>query len=243
MMAMVLHVVADDDAVKNVQSGGEQGGSAVAFLVVRHGAEAALLQRQVRLGAVDGLDLGLLVDRQARWHARRRIDMEPDYVAQFGGVLELAIAVRRLQPVRLPNPSHGAGADAARLRHQVGGRHDSLGHLLAARRKARGVALVAQKAVDALLHEPLPPAPETVLDLPVCRMIALVPTPSALSSTIAARQTCFCGALRSLVMASSRARSERVTEMEIPVRMRQARTPTAPRESEPGLLCQPETLA
>ena len=30
-----------------------------------------------------------------------------------------------------------------------------------------------------------------VLDLPVSRMIALVPTPAALSSTICARHTCF----------------------------------------------------
>ena len=32
-----------------------------------------------------------------------------------------------------------------------------------------------------------------VFDLPVRRMISIVPTPSALNSTISARQTCFCG--------------------------------------------------
>ena len=37
-----------------------------------------------------------------------------------------------------------------------------------------------------------------VLDLPVSRMIAFVPRPLTLNSTIHARQTCFCGALRSL---------------------------------------------
>ena len=37
-----------------------------------------------------------------------------------------------------------------------------------------------------------------VFDLPVRRMISFVPTPSALKRTISARQTCFCGALRSL---------------------------------------------
>jgi hypothetical protein len=31
------------------------------------------------------------------------------------------------------------------------------------------------------------------LPLPVCRWIAIVPTPAALSSTIRARHTCFCG--------------------------------------------------
>jgi hypothetical protein len=35
-----------------------------------------------------------------------------------------------------------------------------------------------------------------VLDLAVCRMISFVPTPSAVNSTISARQTCFCGVLR-----------------------------------------------
>ena len=43
-----------------------------------------------------------------------------------------------------------------------------------------------------------------VFDLPVRRMISLVPTPSALERMIAARQACFCEALRSLVIASSR---------------------------------------
>ena len=38
-----------------------------------------------------------------------------------------------------------------------------------------------------------------VFDLPVRRMISLVPTPSALERMIAARQACFCEALRSLV--------------------------------------------
>ena len=45
-----------------------------------------------------------------------------------------------------------------------------------------------------------------VFDLPVRRMISLVPTPSALERMIAARQACFCEALRSLVIASSRPR-------------------------------------
>jgi len=40
-----------------------------------------------------------------------------------------------------------------------------------------------------------------VFAVPVAAMIAFVPAPSALSSTIRARQTCFCGALRSAVMA------------------------------------------
>ena len=65
-----------------------------------------------------------------------------------------------------------------------------------------------------------------VFDLPVRRMISLVPTPSALERMISARQACFCEALRSLVIASSRPRTGRVIVMEIPVRRRQTRTAT-----------------
>jgi hypothetical protein len=63
-----------------------------------------------------------------------------------------------------------------------------------------------------------------VFDVPVWRMISLVPTPSALRITMFARPTCFCEALQSLVIASSRWRSGRVILMEIPVRMREIRT-------------------
>jgi hypothetical protein len=46
-----------------------------------------------------------------------------------------------------------------------------------------------------------------------------------------ARQTCFCEALRSLAIASSRWRFGRVILMEIPVRMRKTRTRTKQMES------------
>src|SRR4029078_4817831 len=80
-----------------------------------------------------------------------------------------------------------------------------------------------------------------VFDLPVRRMISLVPTPSALERMIAARQECFCEALRSLVIASSRPRTDRVIVMEIPVRMHQTRTATETGESQSGLFCQAKT--
>src|ERR1700730_11883832 len=52
----------------------------------------------------------------------------------------------------------------------------------------------------------------------------VVPTPSALRNTMFARQTCFCDALQSLVIAPSRWRSGRVISMEIPVRIPKTRT-------------------
>ena len=59
----------------------------------------------------------------------------------------------------------------------------------------------------------------------------------------AARQACFCEALRSLVIASSRPRTDRVIVMEIPVRMRQTRTATETEESQSGLFCQANTTS
>ena len=78
-MAMTRHAGPDHLAVEHVESR-EQGRRAVALVVVRHGAGAPLLQRQSRLGAVERLDLALLVDRQDDG-MRRRSDVEPDHSA------------------------------------------------------------------------------------------------------------------------------------------------------------------
>jgi hypothetical protein len=66
----------------------------------------------------------------------------------------------------------------------------------------------------------------TVLPLPTVRMIAMVPAPSLLNSTIRARQTCFCGLLRSRMIDCNRFRSAGVTSMVIPLRMPQNRMPS-----------------
>ena len=58
-----------------------------------------------------------------------------------------------------------------------------------------------------------------VLLVPVRRMISAVPQPSAVSSTMCARQTCFWGAFRSATMAASRLRSVALTSTMTPVRM------------------------
>ena len=71
-----------------------------------------------------------------------------------------------------------------------------------------------------------------VFDLPVRRMISLVPTPSALERMIAAPQACFCDALRSLVIASSRPRTDRVIVMEIPCAC--ARLARQPKQRNPN---------
>ena len=58
LMAVALHVPADDGAVEDVE-GGEQRGPAVALVIVGHGAEPSLLQGQAGLGPVERLNLAL----------------------------------------------------------------------------------------------------------------------------------------------------------------------------------------
>jgi len=57
------------------------------------------------------------------------------------------------------------------------------------------------------------------LDLPVRRMISTVPTPSAVAKMIPARQTCFCGLFRSATTASNRVRSAALTSTVMPLRI------------------------
>ena len=60
-MAMPLLAEPIDFAGGRIE-GGEQGGCAIALVIVRHGCATALLQRQTGLCAVQGLNLALLVD-------------------------------------------------------------------------------------------------------------------------------------------------------------------------------------
>src|SRR5262249_49477370 len=57
------------------------------------------------------------------------------------------------------------------------------------------------------------------LSLPTAWVMALVPLPPAVNRTIRARQTCFCGLLRSRTIVSNRTRSAEVTVMDIPLRI------------------------
>ena len=62
-MTVALHVASDDCAVEDVE-GGEQRRRAMTLVVVGHCPGPTRLHRQARLGAIEGLDLALLVDRQ-----------------------------------------------------------------------------------------------------------------------------------------------------------------------------------
>jgi hypothetical protein len=151
---------------------------------------------QPGLRAVERLNLALFVDRQDDG-VRRRVDVEPDDVAQFVdeprvfGKLEVAHAVR-LEAVGAPDSLDGTEAEPRGFRHQgagpvgcLAGRFakrqgdDALGRLSPERLDAPGARLVAKQTFEPFLHEALLPAPDAVLDVPVRRMIWFVPTPSA----------------------------------------------------------------
>jgi len=60
LMPMALKALPDDAPLQHFQ-GGEQGGGAVALIVMPHRTAASLLQGQARLSAVQGLNLALLI--------------------------------------------------------------------------------------------------------------------------------------------------------------------------------------
>src|SRR5260221_1791047 len=155
---------------------GKQGGGAVALIIMGHGAAFAGLDGQAGLGAVERLDLALLVDRDDDGMGGR-VHVEPDDVFDlFGegrvvGFLEGADAVG-LETVGLPDALHGAQADAHRLGDHAArpvcglsgrlaaGKSPDFGHPRPGQRFLAGLArLVAQQPVHAFLSEALLPAP------------------------------------------------------------------------------------
>jgi hypothetical protein len=90
--------------------GGEQGRGPVADVVVGDPLQIAEPQGEERLGAVEGLDLALLIHAQ---HHRLIgwVEVEADDIAHFlheegvGGELEVLLPMR-LEPERLPDPLH-----------------------------------------------------------------------------------------------------------------------------------------
>src|SRR5450830_1093977 len=152
----------------------------MAFVVMGHRSSTARLHRQTRLGAVERLDLALLIDREddgMGWW----IDIEAYNIAQLvdklrvGGELELFHPVR-LKAVRTPDALDGTRADIGDLRHHGGGpvgrlcwrlglgeRHDAFGDVRSQRTDARWACLIVQEAVVTRLHEAFLPAPHAGL--------------------------------------------------------------------------------
>jgi hypothetical protein len=249
LMPVALHVPPEDFTGQDIQRR-EQRGRSVPLVVVGHGCTAALLHRQPRLGAVERLDLGLLVDREHHG-MDGRTDVEVHDVVQFvheGGVLrqfEDTPAMRR-KPVRSPDPLATPSPTAFAIARAVQWVASCGGGACV----SRTTSAVLPAEIGALpggrvLSDSRPSTPASanracqrqtvVFDFPAAAMMACVPSPSAVSRMIRARQTCFWAAFRSETIASSLRWSEAETVLEIPVRMTQIRTEGARRESQIGL--------
>ena len=191
-MAVPLHALADDLAGGDVE-GGEQRRGAVALVVVRHGAGAALLQRQPGLRAVERLDLALLVDAQ---HQRlvRRVEVEADDVLTFStncwsfdslkvftrcGLSPCAFQMRCtlvwLSPTAGPSCARSNASPAGGFSCKRHVNHP-LDHRSRQRRLAPGPAGVAPQPFDALRQDSAPASGRPcACSCPTARTIAIIP--------------------------------------------------------------------
>jgi hypothetical protein len=99
LMPMALVTLSDYLAWEHFQ-GGEQSRCAIAFVVVSHRAATALLQRQAGWGAVQRLDLGLLIHAQND-RLLRRIQVQPHYIGQLLQEARVAGELESLDAMRL----------------------------------------------------------------------------------------------------------------------------------------------
>ena len=188
VMAMALLAEVVDLAGSSVERG-EQCRRSVALVVVRHGGTASLFQGQSRRGAVQRLNLALLIYRQNQ-RVLRRIEIYADNVVQLGGELRIvddleALDAVRLQPMSAPDAPH-AGLRAGLAGHRtrgpvsgVGGRRlrgpgNRLGNRL--RRdpgRAAGARSILQQALDAELQKTSTPQAAMRVLTPSCAAICL----------------------------------------------------------------------
>jgi hypothetical protein len=213
-------------ALEDVQSR-EQRGGAVALVVVGHGAEPARLDRQSGLGAVECLNLRLLVDREHH-RMRRRIDVQADDVPELGGEggsldslkafkrwgcrpwgLQIRCTEAREMPTAFPGADRPVGRLTGRRRAGQASTWSTVsagnGAMPGGRDFSRNSPAIPSGMNRSCQRQTVG------LATPACRAIAIVPTPSPLKRMIRARQTCFCGLPGAATIASRRARSPALT--------------------------------
>jgi len=120
LMAMARHAIADHGAVEHAQ-GGEQGGGAVARVVVALAGGNARPERQDRLDAVERLDLALLVHTQDK-RLVRGIEIQSHHIGHLFDESLVAAEFERLDQVRL-EIVHAPDAPHAGLRNALGRSH------------------------------------------------------------------------------------------------------------------------
>src|SRR5271166_5266779 len=173
LMAMMLHTLADDLALKHIERG-EQSGDAVTLVVVGHGASPTLFHRQPRLGAIQRLDLAFLIDREHDGVVGR-IDVQANDLLELGR--ELRIVGQLKAPYQMRSQAMGAPVQWL----AAGG---GPAKVMATTRSATA-GLSGGMREGRVLSRQSPAAPPsrnrscqrqiTVLALPVARMISAVP--------------------------------------------------------------------
>src|SRR5271156_3289746 len=123
VMAVALHALSDHRTGGDIERG-KQGSGAMALVIMRHGAGSTLFHRQPRLGAVERLDLALLVNAEHQGVVRR-VEVEADDILHLLNKLLIvrqleAAREMRLQSVPMPNPLHTGMAEAHRASHPAG---------------------------------------------------------------------------------------------------------------------------
>src|SRR5262245_44399432 len=238
LMPVALHVATDNGAVENVE-GGEQGGCAVAFVVVGHRPGAPRLHRQSRLGAVRAwIWLFSSTERTTAWAGglMYRPTMSLSFAANFGSFDSLNVRMRcgaswwasrmrctdrkltpatfaSIRPVQCVASPGGGPVTRSMTSCTVSAGSGALPGLRVLSRSKPSTPSAMNRACQ--VHT-------TGFALPDRRMISAVPQPSAVARMIWARHTCFCGAQRSETIASSRRRSAQVTLTTIPALMTRA---------------------
>jgi hypothetical protein len=87
-VTVALHAAPDHHPIEHAKRS-EQGGGAVAFIVMRHGLAAPGLDRQTWLGAVERLDLAFFIEREHHGMGRG-IDIKANDVGELGGKAGIA---------------------------------------------------------------------------------------------------------------------------------------------------------
>ena len=122
LMPMARHAFVEDLASGHVQSS-EEGRGTVTFVVMRHRSSTPFLQGQARLGAVQGLDLALLVESEDHGPLRG-VDVEAHHITELldelgiRGQLEVVDAVR-LKAMSLPDTRYRGRMHAYFLGHET----------------------------------------------------------------------------------------------------------------------------
>ena len=98
-MSMTGHAFCDDVPFENFD-GGEQRRGPVSLVVVRHRPATPFFDGKARLGAIESLNLGLLVDTENEG-VRGWVEVEPHHIDHFCDEVGIVTQFEGSHPMRL----------------------------------------------------------------------------------------------------------------------------------------------